>query len=246
MDIKGKYYHATVLAKKDEKNRGRYYVHIEQLSQHISEQEGIICKNRVHHYRYTNSKKGKYGSYYPLQEGSHVLVTFTENDFNTAEIIKIVADKEINDVPFSDLEDRDEVYVVLKTPTMNGAIVITENSKSIPPKSLYVFSNSSSNKMIFNPDGIHIFTSGSRYVTISGDNLISIGGDWKIQTGGSMHLKAGGDISITAGGNINIQAGGIVAIDASQVFENSGASSSASGTSGYSETSESSKEIKLQ
>jgi len=108
----------------DPKQMGRYKVHIPTLMPHLDKDEGIWVKNHTHKWRITPSEVGEYGSYFPLQAKTYVIVKFFENDINTGYIDRIVSDwKEERDVEAQDcvepkpvLEDRDEQYVIFKTP----------------------------------------------------------------------------------------------------------------------------------
>lgn len=108
----------------DEKRRGKYRVHIPELMPGLEYDEGILCSNHTHNWRITPSDVGEYGQYFPLHPGTYVIVKFHENDTNTGYIDRILSDyKEDRDVEPQDcveaipaLTDRDEKYVIFKTP----------------------------------------------------------------------------------------------------------------------------------
>lgn len=132
----------------DEKQQGRYRVHIPELMPMIEYKRGIWCKNQTHKWRITPSDIGDYGSYFPLHAGTYVLIKFYENDLNTGYIDRIISDyKPKRDYEAQDntkekrsLEDRDEQYVLLKTPKKWTALYINEDT-SYEPNTVYLIYN---------------------------------------------------------------------------------------------------------
>lgn len=140
--IKNKLYHGVVLPEKDPKNRGRYKIHIDELFHHIPIDQGIWCKNRVHQWRHTMSTRGSYGSYWPLQPGTRVIVSFKEEDPNTGEILKIIHDQEVNYVPYNNqVNDRDDFYMLIKTPIYRNVMSFCEETVTHPRDSVHFYFN---------------------------------------------------------------------------------------------------------
>ena len=70
---------------------GYYEVKIDELL-HLSD-TGIIVRDISIPNRYTDSDQGSYGSFYPLQKGTKVIVKFLRNDLNSGVIISTYSDK---------------------------------------------------------------------------------------------------------------------------------------------------------
>jgi len=147
-DLKDQEFLAKVLPDLDNKRQGRYKVHIPDLMPSIDEGRGIWVKNQVHNWRITNSDKGEYGQYFPLQPGTKVIVKFFENDPNTGYVDRIISDHveksnvEAQDCTkeFDDPKDRDEQYVLFKTPKKWNIFYVNEDTEK-EPNTIYLIYN---------------------------------------------------------------------------------------------------------
>lgn len=223
----------VVLKDEDPKIMGRYRVHIPELMPHLTQDKGIYCKNNVGVYRIGKSGSGFYGSYVPLQPGTKVVVRFYENDLNSGYIDRVVSDEKEKTVynPASFLEDgdkkgkaknpeetrdRDDVYLILKTPKHNNAVYFVEDTRDHKPNEFWFSFNSCRTALRVNEDGITITTRDSERVRINIDNVIhvvknkkeKVGEDFVREVGSDYDLKVAGDITIEAGGNVHITAHG--------------------------------------
>ncbi len=179
----------TVLPDLDHLQQGRYKVHLPQLMQHIAEDKGIWCKNQVHAWRITPSDDGEYGSYYPLHAGTRVIVKFYHNDINTGYIVRIISDAEIEtDKEAQDtvtkkpaLEDRDEQYIIFKTPKRFNVFYVNEETQN-EPNTIYLVYNRDGNperRTVYRIDesGIHLWTRDNRRVRVLLDENRQIDGN---------------------------------------------------------------------
>lgn len=179
----------TVLPDLDPLQQGRYKVHIPQLMQHITEDKGIWCKNQIHAWRITPSDNGEYGSYYPLHPGTKVIVKFYHNDINTGYIVRIISDATIEtDKEAQDsvtkkpaLEDRDEQYIIFKTPKKFNIFYVNEETQN-EPNTIYLVYNRDGNperRTVYRIDesGIHLWTRDNRRVRILLDENRQIDGN---------------------------------------------------------------------
>lgn len=181
-------YHGLILPDKDPKNQGRYKVHIPELHPLIKTDKGIWCKNNSHDWRFTSSDDYFYGQYWPIQPGTKVLIRFYENDFNSGYIEHIVSDMIEKENPRISVKkgvpgppstkDRDDTYVVYKTPKKHNLFLVLENcsdseagmNKELIPNSIHMYYNYRRTTLIINEDGIHWFTMDNRGVTVENDN----------------------------------------------------------------------------
>lgn len=185
----GKEFIGKILPDLDPRQMGRYRVHIPEIMQHISEDRGIWCKNQVHSWRITPSDDGEYGSYYPLHSGTEVIVRFYENDYNTGYIIRIISDAEDEtDKEGQDsvtvkpsLTDRDEQYIIFKTPKKFNIFYANEETQK-EPNTIYLVYNRDGNperRTVYRIDesGIQLWTRDNRRVRILLDENRQIDGN---------------------------------------------------------------------
>ena len=132
----------------DNKVQGRYTVFIPDLQPHMDhEEKGIIVKNHTHKWNLSPSKYGEYGQHFPIQPYTQVIVKFFENDPNAGYIDRIVSDFDENtDVLAQDcvdaksnLKDRDNQYILLKTPKFWNAIYFNEETEKEPNTFYFIF-----------------------------------------------------------------------------------------------------------
>lgn len=179
----------TVLPDLDHKQMGRYRVHIPELMQHIAENKGIWCKNQVHSWRITPSAEGEYGCYFPLHADTKVIVKFYSNDINTGYIDRIISDsqrqtdKEAQDSTTVKpvLTDRDEQYIIFKTPKKFNVFYANEDTEN-EPNTIYLVYNRDGNperRTVYRIDesGIHLWTRDNRRVRILLDENRQIDGN---------------------------------------------------------------------
>lgn len=154
VDLRGKEFLGKIVPNpaKDEfydfRQQGRYRVHIPELMPHLPYNVGIWCKNHTHKWRITPSDVGEYGQYFPLQAGTYVIVQFYENDINTGYIDRINSDyKRDRDVEAQDctapkpaFEERDEQYIICKTPKKWSSFYINEDTY-YEPNTIYLIYN---------------------------------------------------------------------------------------------------------
>src|SRR6056297_3588452 len=154
----------------DYKRQGSYKIHIPELMPHLEKDEGIWCKNHTNKWNITPSDLGEYGSHYPLQPGTYVIVKFFENDINAGYVDRILSDyKEERDVECQDcvdaiptIEDRDEQYLIFKTPKKWDAFYVNEDTLN-EPNTIYLIYNRDNNparRTVYRIDetGIHVWT----------------------------------------------------------------------------------------
>lgn len=199
MPLSSKTYLGIVVSGEDKKNKGRYKVHIPELHIDDPENVGVYAYNRVNnHYVRNNEKTGQeYGSYHPIQVGTRVIVRVYNGNIETAEIIGIVGDNKINALPLNAVtSDRDEFYVLVKTPKENTLFVVTENSTSLPASSIHIYHKNKNTVVIIDSNGIHI-KSPSMNVTVS---------DLNINISGNCNIHASGTINVSSGSSINVNA----------------------------------------
>ena len=187
----GKEFIGTVLSDLDNKQMGRYKVHLPEVMQHIPEDKGLWCKNRVHAWRITPSENGEYGSYFPLHPQTKVIVKFYENDYSSGYIDKIISDsEELTDLEAQDatqqnlkpsLTDRDEQYIIFKTPKKFNIFYVNEETEN-EPNTIYLVYNRDGNperRTVYRIDesGIHLWTRDNRRVRILLDENRQIDGN---------------------------------------------------------------------
>lgn len=178
-------YHGLILPDRDPKNQGRYKVHIPELHPLIEADLGIYVKNQQHNWRYGPSDDHMYGEYYPLHAGTKVLIKFYENDFHTGYVDRIISDQIISTTPKIAVDkipeattDRDDIYMIFKTPKKHNLFAVLEETSDgenkldseLIPNSIHLYYNYRRSTMILNEDGIHWFSMDNRGVTIEGNN----------------------------------------------------------------------------
>ncbi len=187
---------ATVPSYYDPKYMGRYLIHIAELMPHKPEDEGIWCKNHVHKNRMTRSSVGTYGSYMPLHAGTKVIIKFYENDWQTGYVDRIISDYEENTTweaqdnegTIPDEKDRDEQYILLKTPKKWNILYVNEDTKNEPNTIYLVFNRDDENlkspgepgrRTVYRVDesGIHTWTRDNQRVRIWQDDNKQVSGD---------------------------------------------------------------------
>ena len=236
--LTSKLWHGTILPKIDPLIQGRYKVHIPELHQHISVAEGIWCKNRTHLNRNAMGfnelgiSPGIYGNYYPLQSTTNVLVQFLDEDAQTGEIVKVIADttpttplSPSDRLPFMEVvdqihqNDRDAVTQIIRTVRDNNIIAINEgrdDETGLPPESIHVYYHDKQTKVIINQDGIHTFTEDNELTTIEKDSRTLIKGDIKIKFGteedgkGNLDVYIQGDVKVHIHGDTDLVVDGDV------------------------------------
>jgi len=188
-------FHAIILSDKDPKSQGRYKVHIPELMPLIDDNKGIWVKNHIHSWRYTASEKYFYGEYKPLQPGTLVIVNFYENDINTGCIVRIISDQILKSTPIFGIDDktpissidRDDVYIIYKTPKYHNSFIIFEETSDpnsgtddeLIKNSIHQYYNNEETSVIINTDGYHLFTKKNYGDTIEGDRNIYVKGQEK-------------------------------------------------------------------
>jgi len=232
-----KEYRGKILPDKDPKQMGRYKVHIYGKMDHLPPNQGIWCKNHIHNSRITKSESGTYGQYFPLQPGTEVIVRFTANDFNSGYIDRIISDSsektQYNCENFLDSTkektpdssvDRDDVYLLVKTPKKNNAIYITEDTQEHKPNEIWISYNTKRTAIKIDENGIHIFTKDNESLKVTldqkveivkssstkiGENgIINIQNDYDVRVTGNITMSAEGDIKISANGKLELYSAG--------------------------------------
>ena len=227
----------------DYKRQGSYKIHIPELMPHLEKDKGIWCKNHTNKWNITPSDVGEYGSHYPLQPGTYVIVKFFDNDINSGYVDRILSDyKKDRDVEAQDnvkaipsIEDRDEQYLVFKTPKKWNAFYINEDTTN-EPNTIYLIYNRDNNpkrRTVYRIDetGVHIWTRDNMRVRLSGDENYQIDGD---RTGyvkndqqenidgdddhkvkGDVTVEIKGDADVSVDGTVNLWSGSNINVDAS-------------------------------
>jgi len=178
-------YHGIVLEDKDPKNQGRYKIHIPELMPLIEDNKGIWIKNQIHKWRYAASEKYFFGEYKPLQPGTLVIIKFYTDDINTGYVERIISDQILKAMPKIAVEgtpksvnDRDDVYLMYKTPKKHNMSIIFEEvsdsetglNKNLIPNSIHNYYNEQRTTEIINEDGYHLFTEDNRGITVEKNN----------------------------------------------------------------------------
>lgn len=192
MDLKNLTEHqflGIVLPDLDPERMGRYKIHIPKLMPHLDYDQGIWCKNQVHNWRMTHSDKGEYGQYFPLHSGTHVIVNFFRNDMNSGYIDRIISDyysgsdtlAQDNVKAKSVLEDRDEQYILFKTPKKWNAFYINEETEKEPNTIYLIYNrdNSPERRTVYRVDetGITIWTRDNRRIRVKTDENKQVDGN---------------------------------------------------------------------
>jgi hypothetical protein len=169
--------------------KGRYKVHLPDLMPHLEEYDGIWCKNHTNKWNITPSDVGEYGSHYPLHPGTYVIVKFFENDLNTGYIDRILSDyKDNRDVEAQDcvspkpaLTDRDEQYIIFKTPKNFNIFYVNEDTTNEPNTIYLIYNrdNSPERRTVFKIDesGVSLYTRDNNRIRIKLDENKQIDGN---------------------------------------------------------------------
>ena len=159
MELTNREFIGKVLPDADRTHSGRYYVHIPELQTNRSETEGILVKNHVHNYRVTYSASGTYGSYFPLQPKTIVVVKFFINNLNSGYVERIISDADPQCLPFK-IVDRDNYYQVIRTPKKDNLLAIYEGSTeaNVPKNSIHFYFNDTRTVFVIDEEGITIRT----------------------------------------------------------------------------------------
>lgn len=206
--------------------QGRYKVYIPELMPHITDDNGIYCKNHTHKLRITGSDDGEYGQYFPLHPGTYVIVKFQSNDFNTGYIDRIISDqREKSNVEAQDCItaiptelDRDEQTIIFKTPKKNNSFYINEETKNEPNTIYLIFNRDSQSKRrtVFRVDesGITTWTRDNNRIRILLDDNKQVDGtkteyikkdkNTVIDNNETKHVKQNVDLRISGNNTIQI------------------------------------------
>jgi hypothetical protein len=201
----GREFLGIVLPDNDAKHQGKYKVHVPELQPHMSQTEGIWAKNQVHDYRVTPSQKGIYGSYYPLQPGTMVIVKFFDNQIETAYIERTISDHANGSLPLK-TNDRDDYYQILRTPKKNHLIALCEETTDKPANSIHIYYNNKAITIVLDSNGININVTGAT----------------NIKSTTNINIQSDATINIKAATNVQVQAGGVVNVDAPTINLNCG------------------------
>lgn len=204
-----------ILKGADKKLRGRYFVHIPELMPHLEESEGILVSNHSHNWRITNSDVGSYGQYFPLHPGTFVMVKFWKNDLNSGYIDRILSDYNDNtdlkpsvkcEKPKTVVEDRDEQYIIFKTPKKFNIFYINEESSEEPNTIYLIYNHMDFRRTVLriNEEGIHWWSNDNEYIRIAKNSHKKVDGNISIKSDGSIFINASGSIHIKADGDVNI------------------------------------------
>lgn len=211
VDLKGKEFIGTVLPDLDPLQQGRYKVHVPEAMQHIPEDQGMFYKNNVHSWRITPSENGEYGSYFPLHPGTKVLVKYYANDLTTGRIRKIVSDADQStDTEAQDattvkpsLTDRDEQYIIFKTPKKFNIFYVNEETEKEPNTIYLVYNRDQSPErrtvLRIDESGIHVWTRDNHRVRILKDENKQIDGNK------SLYVKLDRKANITQNDDLAVQ-----------------------------------------
>jgi hypothetical protein len=226
MSEEGRTFQGVILLDIDLLNRGRYKVHIDELHSHLANSDGIWCRNKTHPWKYnTDFNLGAYGSYYPLQPGTRVIVTFVDRNYEKGDIVAISADQEEFALPlWCTPEARDHVTMLYRTPYYNNIYQINEfplipSLTDQPKNSIHSYFNCDigpsplgkdfcgdndpktasktkiRTKYIINEDGVHFQTADNLYVTVDTDGHIAINGKTMIKLKNDVDVHIEGDHS---------------------------------------------------
>lgn len=177
-----KEYLGKILKDKDPLLQGQYLVHIPDLMPHEDETNGIWCKNHSYDNRISTSDVGMCGGYHPLQPGMQVLVRLFDKDPNTGYIVRVVSDHEENSQAFKSV-DRDDIYLMMRTPKYNNVICINEDTQDQPKNSIQIIYNKTKTFITIDEKGVHIETEN--------DIGIHSKGETRIQADGKIYLNSG-------------------------------------------------------
>jgi len=226
--IKNKFYEGIVLPVDDPLEKGRYLVHIPEL-QFIDESKtkpganaynGVWCWNRLGNFsRYTDielrdqKKSNSFGTYIPLKPGTHVVVQFKEEDYNTGMIVGLVSyDKPPNN-------DRDNFYLMMATDKSSWAFFdeTSENfglsfhrgrSNVWGDEEKVQISKSTGTVAEIHDDKITLFHHSGSYVYVDGNQIsLRIGGSYIKIDANNINIYAPNNINIDSGSMVNVQDG---------------------------------------
>jgi hypothetical protein len=218
----------------DLKMKGRYKVHLPDLMPHLEEYDGIWCKNHTNKWNITPSDVGEYGSHYPLHPGTYVIVRFFENDLNTGYIDRILSDyKDNRDVEAQDcttvkpaLTDRDEQYIILKTPKKFNIFYVNENTENEPNTIYLIYNrdNSPKRRTVFriNESGIHIWTRNNQRIRIKENEDIQVDGNANKLVNSNVIIEVNGTTNISVDGKTDVWSGTSINCDAPIINFNCG------------------------
>lgn len=201
-----------VLPDLDEKLKGRYKVHLPELMSHLPNDQGLFFKNHVHKWRITNSDRGEYGQYFPIQPGTFVVVKFFENDPNTGYIDRIISDYvdgsnvEAQDctTPIPRPSDRDEQYIIFKTPKKWNALYINEDTAYEPNTICLVYNRDGQFRrrsvLRIDESGIHTWTRDNMRTRILKDDNKQVDGNQTENIKGyrTKHIVEDDDLAVYA------------------------------------------------
>ena len=217
-DLVGREFLGVVLPDLDPRRMGRYRIHIPEFMQHIPEHKGIWCKNHVHSWRVTPSADGEYGCYYPLHAETKVVVKFVYNDINTGYVNRIVSDAEDDtDKEAQDartvkpaLTDRDEQYIIFKTPKKFNIFYVNEETEK-EPNTIYLVYNRDKDperRTVYRIDesGIHIWTRDNKRVRVLLDQNEQIDGNKTlfVKQNRKANIKLNEDLAVGENRTINV------------------------------------------
>lgn len=245
--LSSKEYRGVILKDKDPRQMGRYKVHIYGKMDHLPTDRGIWCKNHTHNSRITKSSSGTYGQYFPLQPGTEVIVRFTANDFNTGCIDRIMSDgsekSQYNLGNFLDEDkekspdpsvDRDDTYLLIKTPKKNNAIYITEETEDHPANEIWISYNTKRTAIRINEDSIYISTKDNQNIKVNldqkveivkssskkvGENrVLNVEQNYDIRVNGNTTISSEGDMKFSAKGKLHLYSATEIAINSDGVL----------------------------
>jgi len=208
----------TILPDLDNRQMGRYKVHLPEVMQHLPEDKGLWCKNQVHAWRLTPSASGEYGSYFPLHADTKVIVKFYSNDYSAGYIDRIISDADDKtDLEAQDgtednvkpaLSDRDEQYIIFKTPKKFNVFYVNEETEK-EPNTIYLVYNrdgSPERRTVYRIDesGIHIWTRDNRRVRVKLDENKQIDGDKSLLVKKNRKANIAENEDLAVGGNRTI------------------------------------------
>ena len=224
ISISSREFIGVVLPDLDPKNQGRYKVHIPELMPHFSETEGIWVKNHVHKYRLTRPgefSRGVYGQYFPLHEGTRVIVKFFTDDFNSGYIDRIISDYRESaqlvppkfEVVDSYSNNRDETYVLIKTPKYHNSIYINEDTISDMNIMKFIYNivkdeegkDVTHTKLEFSKTGPKLNTIASHFLRAEKDSDIIVGGRCNISISDGANVLIKGNVKIESYKSICIE-----------------------------------------
>jgi len=120
--------------------------------------------------------------------------------------------------------DRDDVYLLVKTPKKNNAIYITEDTQEHEPNEIWISYNTKRTAIKIDENGIHIFTKDNETLKVTldqkveivkssstkiGENgIINIQNDYDVRVTGNITMSAEGDIKISANGKLELYSAG--------------------------------------